>query len=228
MQLDHRLQAIADFVETGARVADVGTDHGYLAVYLVEAGRAASVIASDKNEGPLKAAARAVEEHGLAEKITLRLGDGLKPLAAGEVDTICIAGMGGALMRDILAASPEILAGARALILQPMNAADTLRGWLYDHGFYIEDEALAKEEGRLYEIIKAVPGSRPRPSAIELLLGPVLLAKKPALFGRHLEELLFSAQKVARGMEKSERAKESAKYRETLAVIEALERRLSN
>ena len=123
MQLDARLRAVADFVPKGSRVADVGTDHGHLAIALVQEGVAPFAIASDKNEGPLEAARRAVYEAGLAERISLRLSDGLAKVAAGEVDAAILAGMGGALMAAILSASPAVVERLSTLVLQPQGAA---------------------------------------------------------------------------------------------------------
>ena len=109
MKLDARLQAVLDFVPEGGAVADIGTDHGYLAAALIEEGRAEHVIASDLNLGPCEAARRTVREQNLKEQIEVRQGDGLTVLAPGEVQTACIAGMGGALMADILEAAPLVV-----------------------------------------------------------------------------------------------------------------------
>ena len=227
MGLDDRLQALADFVEPGSRVADVGTDHGYLAIELIKSGKADFVIASDKNSGPLEAAGRSLKMEGLTDKITLRLGDGVQVLKPGEVDTVCLAGMGGVLMSEILAAKPEVVEGLKYLILQPMNGAEELRRWLYRHGWHIVDEALAVDDGHIYEIIKAERGRKRYPAPVELLIGPKLWEKKPPLLKHHIEQLLFQQKRVASGMEKSPRAQNTKKYAKVLALIEELEGRLS-
>lgn len=160
MNLGDRLQAVADFVPQGSRVADIGTDHGYLAVELVKSGKAKFVVASDKNTGPYEAAVRTVRENGLADNvISVRLGDGLKRLKPGEVDTVCIAGMGGALMVEILEGSPDVVETLDTLILQPQSAAPELRRWIYRKHWHIEDESLALDDGRIYEIIMAKRGA---------------------------------------------------------------------
>lgn len=226
MQLDNRLRAVADFVVPGSRVADIGTDHAYLPVYLVEAGKADFVVAGDKNTGPCEAAFRTVREHGMGDRISVRQGDGLAILKEGEVDTVCIAGMGGSLMCEILGAYPEQLKEIGMLVLQPMNDVPELRKWIYQHYWHIEDEDLALSDGRIYEIIMAKRGRRKRPSPLMLSIGPVLWEKKTDLLRHHIEALLFQTRRIAAGMEKSDRAKKSKKYREIIESIKALEERL--
>lgn len=204
MILDDRLEAVAGFVPPGCKVADIGTDHGYLAVELYQRDNARLVIAADKNAGPCQAARHTLSENGLTGCIQVRQGDGLGALMPREVDTVCIAGMGGKLISDILEAEPDVRQGLDCLVLQPQNAYSLLRRWLYEHGWHIEDEALAQVEGRVYQIIKARAGRAAMPSELALKLGPVLLAKKPALFARHVENNLASCQKILHGLRKSE------------------------
>lgn len=228
MKLGDRLQALADFVPQGSRVADIGTDHGYLAVELVKSGKAKFVVASDKNAGPYEAAVRTVRENGLTdERISVRLGDGLKSLKSGEVDTVCIAGMGGTLMVEILEGSPEVVEKLETLVLQPQSAAADLRRWLYRKRWYIEDESLSLDDSRIYEIIKAKRGRRKMPEPLLLEIGPVLWQKKPPLLRHHIEALLFQERRVAAGMEKSEAAKKSKKYQAVIRHIKELGEHLS-
>ena len=227
IKLGGRLQAVADFVPEGAPAADIGTDHGYLAAYLIESGRVPHVYASDLNAGPCDAAHRTVQLTGLQEQITVRRGSGLEPLEPGEVSTVCIAGMGGQLMIDILDASPAVVKKLDTLVLQPQNAAPELRKWLYRHSWHIEDEALAVDEGRIYEIIQAKRGRRKAPDPILLQIGPILWAKKPALLRNHIESLLFLHKRVAAGMEKSEKARKSKKYKDCVRQIQELEQYLT-
>lgn len=226
MQLDARLQAVADFVPAGARAADIGTDHAYLAVTLIQENVSARVIASDKNSGPCEAARNTVYEAGLMDKIVVRMGDGLQVLVPGEVDVACIAGMGGLLICEILSASPAIVAGLTRLVLQPMNASEKLRSWLYAHDWHIVDEALACTDGRIYEIITAEPGRKTRPEALLLSIGPILWQKKPELLQHHIESLLFKERRIAAGMEKSNEAKKSRKYKQSIKKIRSLEAKL--
>lgn len=228
MNLGDRLQAVADFVPQGSRVADIGTDHGYLAVELVKSGKAKFVVASDKNTGPYEAAVRTVRENGLADNvISVRLGDGLKSLRPGEVDKVCIAGMGGALMVEILEGSPDVVETLDTLILQPQSAAPELRRWIYRKHWHIEDESLVLDDGRIYEIIMAKRGRRKMPEQLMLEIGPVLWQKKPPLLRHHIEALLFQERRVAAGMEKSDAAKKSKKYQVVIRHIKELGEHLS-
>lgn len=219
MRLDGRLAAVASLVPCGARVADVGSDHAYLAASLIEEGVAALVIATDKNEGPCAAARRALSAAGLSGRVPVRVGDGLAPLAPGEVDTVCIAGMGGGLIASILAARPEIVAKLSRLVLQPMNDAASLRRWLYGNGWHITEERLATADGRLYEIIAAEPGTEEMPASWLLTLGPMLWRERPPLFARHVEAQMERLGRILHGMEKSEAARESDAYRKIAAEL---------
>lgn len=226
MRLDDRLQALADFVPEGSRVADVGTDHAYLALELIKSGRADFVVASDKNSGPLEAANRSVREQGWDDKISIRQGDGLAVLKPGEVDTVCIAGMGGVLMTEILTAGAAVVKKLRRLVLQPMNGTAELRRWLYRHAWHIADETLAVDDGRIYEIVCAEKGREKMPDALTLLLGPKLWEKKPPLLRHHIEQLLFQTRRIKGDMDKSSGARKTKKYHEIEKRIVALEERL--
>ena len=157
MKLGARLAAIAAYVLPGSRVADIGTDHGYLAAHLVARGDVGFVIAGDVNEGPLATARELINNLGLTDKIAVRLGDGLAVVRPEEVDTVVIAGMGGTTMIHILTPQTGLAHKLKRLILQPMVGAGTLRLWLVKNGFCLVDERLVREEGRIYEIIVAEP-----------------------------------------------------------------------
>ena len=141
--MDSRMQTVLNFVSTGSRVADIGADHGYLSIELIRSGRASKVIATEKNIHPFEALVKNISGFD----IEARLGDGLKILTAGEVDTICIAGMGGALIIKILDDAPDVVQSARQLILQPMNAVTKVRAWLAENNWTIADEDLAEATG---------------------------------------------------------------------------------
>lgn len=157
MELSKRLQAVADSVTPGNRVADVGCDHAYISIYLIEHGISPLVVAMDVNQGPLERAKENIERKGYSSKIQVRLSDGLKKLQPGEVDTILIAGMGGALVTRILEEGAAAVKRCRELVLQPQSELPLVRKYLHTKGFQIRTEQMLEEDGKYYDIIKAVP-----------------------------------------------------------------------
>ena len=152
--MDKRLEAIASRVRRGCRLADIGTDHAYLPIYLVQEAICSKVIAADVNESPLAVAAQNICEKGLQDNIILRLGDGLSVLAPGEVDDIVIAGMGGELIASLIKNAPFVRSPQYRLILQPMSRPETLREYLMTNGFHIEDEEIICQGNKLYIIMQ--------------------------------------------------------------------------
>jgi len=153
--LDKRLSAVAALVRPGSRLADIGTDHAYLPVHLVQAGVCPSAIASDIGAGPLEAARHTVTENGLSSEIALRLGDGLATVKSVEVEDIAIAGMGGETIAAILEAAPWVKNSRLRLILQPMTRAEDLRRWLLQNGFSVMEEHLIVDGRHLYPVLAA-------------------------------------------------------------------------
>jgi tRNA (adenine22-N1)-methyltransferase len=156
LRLSRRLSALAELVPQGARLADIGTDHALLPVFLAGSGRVSMAIAGDVNAGPVEAAKRQVKEAGLEAVVSVRLGDGLAVVGPGEVDTVSIAGMGGSLMVRILDQGIASLEGVSTLILSPHVAEDSVRRWLVAHRYMIDWETLVEEDGVIYSIIRAV------------------------------------------------------------------------
>ncbi|WP_416175940.1 tRNA (adenine(22)-N(1))-methyltransferase [Clostridium sp.] len=154
MNLSIRLKSICNMVDKCHCIADIGTDHGYIPVYLVENGICNKAIASDINEGPINKAKINIESKGLEHKIDCRLGNGLNTIVKGEADEVIIAGMGGNLIRDIINENMDILKTSKSFILQPVQNAEVLRKYIYDMGFNIIDEDLCIDENIFYEIIK--------------------------------------------------------------------------
>jgi len=153
--LDKRLSAVAALVRRGSRLADIGTDHAYLPVSLVQAGVCPAAIASDIGAGPLEAARHTVTANGLTREIALRLGDGLSTVTAAEVDDIAIAGMGGETIVAILESAPWVRDSRLRLILQPMTRAEDLRRWLLHNGFSVLEEHLIIDGRHLYPVLAA-------------------------------------------------------------------------
>lgn len=155
MKLTDRLLKIASLVSEGKRVADIGTDHGYIPVYLLNKGTVPFAILADVNKGPLENARKEVRHNKLSDKTDLRLGSGIEVLNKGEVDEVIIAGMGGILISELLEAKKEVSHSVDKLILQPMQAQEELRKYLLNNGYEILDEVLVQEDFRVYEIIVA-------------------------------------------------------------------------
>lgn len=153
--IDKRLEAIASRVRRGCRLADIGTDHAYLPIYLMQRGICERVIAADINESPLAVAAQNINKANLQDKIALRLGSGLSVLAPDEVDDIVIAGMGGELIANLLADAPFIRSSQYRLILQPMSRPEKLREFLLANGFAIENEEIICQGDKLYNVMQA-------------------------------------------------------------------------
>ena len=144
MVLTPRLQTIANLV-TKEKVADIGTDHGKIPVYLALNKKAKYIVASDVNQGPVDACKKNVELYGVGKSLECRKGNGLTVLKRGEVESIIIAGMGGELICNILRDSEEIAHCAKELILQPMNGIEKVRKFLYENGFKIMEEKLIEK-----------------------------------------------------------------------------------
>lgn len=174
MNLSKRLLTVAGAVTPGNRVADIGTDHGYIPIFLVEEGRIPSAIAMDVNRGPLERAARHIRERGLDSRIRTRLSDGLTNLDQGEADTVVIAGMGGDLTCRILRQRRDLLGRHLELVLQPQSEWFKVRHTLHDLGYRIGQEWFLKEEGKYYVVLKAVPGQERYLTDTEYIYGSVL------------------------------------------------------
>ena len=180
--ISKRLELVASFVPQGAILLDVGSDHAYLPIDLVERGQIESAIAGEVVEGPYQSAVKNVESHGLKEKIQVRLANGLAAFEeADQVSVITIAGMGGRLIARILEEGLDKLAHVERLILQPNNREDDLRIWLQDNGFEIVAENILEEAGKFYEIL-VVEAGQMKLSASDVRFGPFLSKEVSPVF----------------------------------------------
>ena len=202
LQLQPRLQLLADLVPDGSRLADIGTDHGYLPVRLLQDGCIPSAIAADVGREPLQHAVRTAEEYGIAG-IDFRLCDGLRGVSPQEVDTIVIAGMGGETIIHILSAADWTKEPGRyTLLLQPMTKTGELRRWLSDNGYRFTVERLVWDKDFLYPVM-VVTGGQQSISETEQEYG-VCLADDP-LYGEFLDRQIAKLQRAAEGKCRSEK-----------------------
>lgn len=180
--ISKRLELVASFVPQRAILLDVGSDHAYLPIELVERGQIEGAIAGEVVEGPYQSAVKNVEAHGLKEKIQVRLANGLAAFEeTDQVSVITIAGMGGRLIARILEEGLDKLANVERLILQPNNREDDLRIWLQDHGFQIVAESILEEAGKFYEIL-VVEAGQMNLSASDVRFGPFLSKEVSPVF----------------------------------------------
>lgn len=223
MELSKRLLSVASGVSKGNRLADIGTDHGYIPIYLVTKEIVPFAIAMDVNQGPLERARFHIEEQGLKDKIETRLGSGLLPLHKQEVDSIVIAGMGGALITRILEEGKEVLEEGTELILQPQSEIYKVRHWLHDNGYQILWEDMVKEEGKFYFILKAIPGIQTFSEEYLYEYGEYLLQSGHELMKEYLKMELNKYKSIQKNL--MNQSSDSAKQRkkeidEKLKIIE--------
>lgn len=192
VKLSHRLQIVFDMIPHCQTLADVGTDHGYLPLAVLENDIAQKAIAMDVNAGPLNKARKNLEAAGFSDRSELRLSDGLKELAAGEAQVISICGMGGTLIGKIIKAGLEVAQSAECLIIEPQSDYYSLRKLLMEMGFVIIDEDLTCEENKIYPIIKmyyeADESKRIIYSDAQLTYGPKIIERAPELLMKLLDK----------------------------------------
>ena len=188
MELSKRLQAVADLVTLDLKVADIGTDHGYIPIYLVENKKNPSAVAMDINKGPLQKAQENIALHGLEDSIKTRLSNGAEKLQCGEVESIVIAGMGGGLVIKIIEQDKEIFQNVKEFILQPQSEIWKVRKYLAENDFRIVQEDMVLEDGKFYPMMKVVNGKAENYSRIELHYGKFLLQEKHPVLKKFLEK----------------------------------------
>lgn len=154
IQLSKRLQAVADLGKFGDTMADIGTDHGYIPIYLIQSKRISHAVAMDIGKGPLLRAQEHIAKYQLGAYIETRLSDGAKELCCGEVSSVVIAGMGGVLMQKILRDSEEVFRGVKEIILQPQSEIEQTRRFLLNNGYEILAEDMVLEDGKYYPMMR--------------------------------------------------------------------------
>ena len=224
MKLTPRLQAIAELIPPGSLIADIGTDHAYLPIYLLLEQISQRAIAVDINQAPLEQARQTVAAFNCHQKIALRLGNGLDALREDDgVDTIVIAGLGGRTIAGILKGGQDKLKQFKRIILQPMNESGYLRLFLAQNGLAIVQEELVLEGKRLYEIIMARPGQEVEQDPFRLALGPRLLEKQPPLLPLLLKEKIRKLQLVHQSLRRAKKEDVSEKLRTVQQQLNCLQ-----
>jgi tRNA (adenine22-N1)-methyltransferase len=181
LKLTPRLQAIADSINEYEVLADIGTDHAFLPIYLMENGKITKAIATDINKGPIDIAEERIRKYKFEDKIETRQGSGLTVIEPHEADAIVIAGMGGMLIAEIIEQSKIVAMAAKILVMQPMQDSGKLRKYLLQSGFEIFEEELAKEDRKIYEIIWARYTGEITEVPNMLDIGPIIIEKKHLL-----------------------------------------------
>ena len=197
LMLTPRLEKVADFI-TYKTVADIGTDHGKLLIYLAQKGRLQKGIGSDVAKGPADACRKNVAASCLNDSIEIRVGDGLKTLAPHDAETVVIAGMGGELIAKILAACPDVVRSAKEFVLQPMTNSDKLLKALPELGIKVTQGALVQEGDKLYRIYKCEQGVSEL-SDFETIICPTF--KDEPLLKLIIEKEKTKAQKKLSGLQ---------------------------
>lgn len=240
MELSKRLLAVASLATPGKRIVDIGTDHAYIPIYLIEKNLCVSAVAMDVNEGPLQRAEEHVREAGLQEKIELRLSDGLEKLKPYEVDCAVIAGMGGGLVMRILSAYPEVVCSLKECVLQPQSEIAKVRRFLLEKGFGFLEEDMVLEEGKYYPMMKVVP---PKDVTVfssamlqnqetelkgwtetELRYGKLLLEKQHPVLKDFLLKEYTLHKKILKGLEEKSGEKIEQRKRELNEDLEYIEK----
>lgn len=224
MQLSERLSSVASMVTAGNCLADVGTDHGYVPIYLYERQIIPRAIAMDVNKGPLERARVHIAEYGFQNKIETRLSDGLAALKPGEADSVTIAGMGGPLIIRILSAYPEVTASLKELILQPQSEISEVRVWLGEQGYEIVEEHMVFEDGKYYSMFKAVKNEKCRAlSALECKFGRLEVLKEIHVLKAFVERELNNKQNILEKLRSENTEKSNGRAEEIKALIKELQ-----
>ena len=210
LKLSNRLKAICDFVKPGESVADIGSDHAKLPIYLIQEGISPFVILSDLRPGPIQKARQNIMTYAPGLQFDVRMGDGLSPIMAGEVDVIILAGMGGLLIITILKAAGDRTKSYKKLILQPRRDKGLLVKWLTSNGFMITDETLVREGIKICEILVATPFEDDKNDPSDVLnnsldydISPILIQKNEPLFHDLISQKILIEEQIIENLEKA-------------------------
>ena len=194
VKLNNRLTSVASLVEEDKKIIDIGCDHAFLSIYLVQNKNPLKIIASDINKGPLIHAKENIKKYKVENKVIVKLGNGIEPIEE-DIDTIIISGMGGLNMIGILKYYPHKYKNVNTIILSPNSDTDKVRKEICKLGFYIEDETLIKEKNIIYPVIKFKRGKK-KYSYQDYLYGPILIEKHDPLFIEYMNKEKNTKEKL--------------------------------
>lgn len=227
MELSKRLAAVAELMEECQSMADIGTDHGYIPIYLIEHKKAAHAIAMDINRGPLERAREHVGLYGLNEYIELRLSDGAKKLKPFEVEAAVVAGMGGRLMMKILEDSKEVFQSMKFFVLQPQSEYGFVRHFLEEQGFCIQAENMICEDGKYYPMMRVAKGVMKLEKECFYEYGSFLLAEKNPVLYEYLKKEHGNYKEIIEKLSQGASQKQKTRVKEIKELLrvnqEALE-----
>lgn len=217
LPLSNRLLTCCQFVRPGDRVADIGCDHGYLGIHLLQSGIASSVIASDVNRKPLESAVANARKFGVQERISFFLSDGVRQIPR-DFDCLVCAGMGADTMISILEAAPWLQDSKYRLILQCQSKRPALRKFLAQAGFSISRETLAQDGKFLYPVTEVTYAPAPSPAPWEYYITPQLLSDNSPLLPAFLRRVIGGLEDSIKGLQREG----GEKYRETAEILQHL------
>ena len=217
IQLSKRLKAVASFVTPGKRIADVGTDHGYVPIYLVQSERAPYALAMDINKGPLSHAKENILRYNLQNRIETRLSNGLREYNRGEAESIVIAGMGGNLMVQILSEAYDKWKDDTELVLSPHSEAELVRRYLSENNMVIEEECMLIDEDKYYVVMRAVSGKSDCESDAHLRYGKLLLERKDEVLFEYLKKELAKKEQIEESLRQSSSATANERMEQLVA-----------
>lgn len=194
IKLNDRLLMVSSLVDEEKKIIDVGCDHAYLSIYLVQNKKPLKIIASDINEGPLLHARKNIKKYHVENNIKIKLGNGIEPIEE-DINTIIISGMGGLNMIGILKYYPHKYKNVDTIILSPNNYTNMVRKEICKLGFYIDDEKLVKEKNIIYPVIRFRRGKK-KYKQIEYIYGPILTKNKTNLFFEYLKREQQTKEKL--------------------------------
>lgn len=203
--LTPRLEEVAKKIGKTDVLCDIGCDHAYLPVYLVKNGFVKKAYACDVRKGPIEAAEKNIEKYNLKDKIQTVLSDGLKEVSKKDITCISICGMGGNLMAKIISEEIECAKKVDKLILQPMTEVEVLREFLYENGFFVFDESIAKEDRRYYNILCVKKGTEEKSDAFDFQFGKKLFENPSDLLFEYLEKNYNALSKALQEKQKAGR-----------------------